>query len=131
MKYYDWNDDKNGLLKKIRGVSFEQVVLAIFSGDLVDRVKHSSPEKYPQQKIFLVKIDDYIYSVPYVEDDEKIFRRQKMKKTEYIDKDEMELAKSLETEDWVSDLTPDGHFKIPHLWPGQNPPPLVGRTSVI
>jgi predicted DNA binding CopG/RHH family protein len=28
-----------------------------------------------------------------------------MKRTEYIDKDEMELAKSLETEEWVSDLT--------------------------
>ena len=22
-------------------------------------------------------------------------------------------------------LYPDGHFKIPHLWPGQNPPPEV------
>jgi len=47
MKYFDWNDDKNRLLKKIRGVSFEQVVLAILSGDLVDRVKHPNPEKYP------------------------------------------------------------------------------------
>lgn len=28
-----------------------------------------------------------------------------MKKEKYLDKDEMELAKSLETEDWVSDLT--------------------------
>jgi predicted DNA binding CopG/RHH family protein len=28
-----------------------------------------------------------------------------MKETEYIDKDEMELAKSLETEEWVSDLS--------------------------
>ncbi len=28
-----------------------------------------------------------------------------MKKLEYIDKDEMELAKSLENEAWVSDLT--------------------------
>jgi predicted DNA binding CopG/RHH family protein len=28
-----------------------------------------------------------------------------MKRTEYIDKNEMELAKSLETEEWVSDLT--------------------------
>jgi predicted DNA binding CopG/RHH family protein len=28
-----------------------------------------------------------------------------MKRAEYIDKDEMELAKSLESEDWVSDLT--------------------------
>jgi len=28
-----------------------------------------------------------------------------MKRLEYVDKDEMELAKSLETEEWVSDLT--------------------------
>jgi predicted DNA binding CopG/RHH family protein len=28
-----------------------------------------------------------------------------MKKEKYLDKDEMELAKSLETEEWVSDLT--------------------------
>ena len=73
MKYYDWNNEKNELLKKLRGVSFEQVVLAIVSGDLVDRVIHPNPEKYPNQKVFLVKIEDYIYSVPYVEDDEKIF----------------------------------------------------------
>ena len=73
MKYYDWNDEKNELLKKLRGVSFEQVVLAIVSGDLIDRVKHPNPEKYPNQRVFLVKIEDYIYSVPYVEDDEKIF----------------------------------------------------------
>jgi len=73
MKYYDWNDEKNELLKKLRGVSFEQIVLAIVSGDLIDRVKHPNPEKYPNQRVFLVKIEDYIYSVPYVEDDEKMF----------------------------------------------------------
>ena len=73
MKYYDWNDEKNKILKKLRGVSFEQVELAIESGDLVDRVKHPNSEKYPNQKVFVVKIENYIYSVPYVEDDEKIF----------------------------------------------------------
>lgn len=73
MKYFDWNDEKNDLLKQMRGVSFEQVVLAIVSGDLIDRIKHPNPDKYPNQRIFLVKIDEYIYSVPYVEDDEKVF----------------------------------------------------------
>jgi hypothetical protein len=73
MKYYDWSDEKNELLNKLRGVSFEQVVLAIVSGDLIDRVKHPNPEKYPNQKVFLVKIEGYIYSVPYVEDNERIF----------------------------------------------------------
>jgi hypothetical protein len=73
MKHFDWNDGKNDGLKKLRGVSFEQVELAIASGDLMDRVKHPNPAKYPNQKVFLVKIEDYIYSVPYVEDNERIF----------------------------------------------------------
>jgi len=73
VKYYDWSDKKNELLKKLRGVSFEQVILAIVSGDLIDRLKHPNPDKYPNQKVFLVKIENYIYSVPFVEDDEKIF----------------------------------------------------------
>ena len=73
MKYFDWNNKKNEILKKFRGVSFEQVELAIASGDLVDRIKHPNPAKYPNQKVFLVKIENYVYSVPYVEDSEKIF----------------------------------------------------------
>ncbi|MCX6356218.1 MAG: BrnT family toxin [Candidatus Aureabacteria bacterium] len=73
MKYYDWNDEKNKMLRKLRGVSFEQVELAIESGDLVDRIKHSNSDKYPNQKVFLVNIENYIYSVPFVEDNGKIF----------------------------------------------------------
>lgn len=73
MKYFDWNDEKNELLKKERGVSFEQVELAIAVGDLIDRLRHPNQSKYPNQKVFLVKIEDYIYSVPYVEDEEIIF----------------------------------------------------------
>ena len=105
MKYFDWDDEKNEMLKKTRGVSFEQVELAIALGDLIDRVKHPNSAKYPNQKVFLVKIEDYIYSVPYVEDNEKIFWRQKMKKVTYLDKDEKDLARSLENEEWISDLT--------------------------
>ncbi|MCJ7547574.1 MAG: BrnT family toxin [Deltaproteobacteria bacterium] len=73
MKYYDWDEEKNELLKQIRGVSFEQVVLAIEIGDLVDRLKHPNPARYPNQKVFLVKVEDYIYSVPYIEENDKIF----------------------------------------------------------
>jgi hypothetical protein len=73
MKHYDWNDEKNELLKKLRGVSFEQVVLAIGSGDPIDRIKYPNKEKYPNQRVFLIKIDGYIYSVPYIEDEEIIF----------------------------------------------------------
>jgi len=73
MKHFDWNDEKNEMLKKERGVSFEQVELAIALGDMDDRIKHPNPTKYPDQEVFLVKIENYIYSVPYIEDNEKIF----------------------------------------------------------
>jgi uncharacterized DUF497 family protein len=73
MKYIDWSDEKNELLKKERGVSFEQIELAIASGDLLDRIRHPNQSKYPNQQVFLVKIEDYVYSVPYVEDEESIF----------------------------------------------------------
>jgi len=73
MKYFDWSDEKNELLKNLRGVSFEDVVLFIEKGDLLDRVKHPNSEKYPNQMIFFVSINDYVYAIPFVEDDKKIF----------------------------------------------------------
>lgn len=73
MKYFDWNNDKNELLKDVRGVSFEEVVLAIENGDLLDRLKHPKSANYPNQMVFYVSINGYVYVVPFVEDDEKIF----------------------------------------------------------
>ncbi|KKT85411.1 MAG: hypothetical protein UW85_C0023G0005 [Parcubacteria group bacterium GW2011_GWA1_Parcubacteria_45_10] len=73
MKYYDWNKEKNDLLKIERDISFEQVVIAIESGGLLEIVKHPNSRKYPNQKIYLVNIDNYVYLAPFVEDEEKIF----------------------------------------------------------
>ena len=73
MKYYDWNKEKNELLKIERDISFEQVVIAIESGGLLEIVKHPNSRKYPNQKIYLVNIDNYVYLAPFVEDEEKIF----------------------------------------------------------
>jgi hypothetical protein len=73
MKYYDWNEKKNEWLKRERGISFEMAVLAIESGNLLDRVKNVNQNKYPNQKVLIIKIENYVYSVPYVEDEEKIF----------------------------------------------------------
>ena len=39
---YNWNKDKNILLKKTRGVSFEQVVMHIENGDLIDIIKQET-----------------------------------------------------------------------------------------
>lgn len=73
MKYFDWDEEKNRALKQERDVSFEEVILAIESGDLLDIIKHPSRRKYPNQKIFVVNIEDYVYLVPFVKDKEKYF----------------------------------------------------------
>ena len=67
--------EKNELLKEQRGISFEDVILALESGNLLDDIEHPNKEKYPNQNIFIIVIEikDYVYLVPYVEDDTSIF----------------------------------------------------------
>ena len=68
MVQYDWNNDKNCELKRIRNVCFEQVVLHIAQGDLLDILEHANKARYPNQKVLVVKMIDYVYAVPFVED---------------------------------------------------------------
>lgn len=70
---YEWSEEKNKLLKDSRHVGFEEVLLAIDEGRLLDVIPHHNLEKYPNQKLFIVRIRGYIYYVPFVEDEEKIF----------------------------------------------------------
>lgn len=73
MKYFDWDPEKNATLTASRGISFERVVVAINSGDLVKIVKHPNAERYPNQQQFVVLIEEYVYLVPFVADEQKIF----------------------------------------------------------
>lgn len=68
MKPFRWNHDKNAALKIERGISFEEMVLAIEADGLLDELRHPNPEKYPGQFIFVIALDDYVYLVPYVEE---------------------------------------------------------------
>jgi len=67
--------EKNELLKKERGVSFEDVILSLENGDLLDDVSHPNSEKYPNQDIFIIyiRIKEYVYLVPYVQTEDEIF----------------------------------------------------------
>ena len=73
MKYFSWNIEKNEQLKKERGISFEEVVFHIERGQLLDIVEHPNQEKYAGQRIFIVYINDYVYLVPFVEDEQEVF----------------------------------------------------------
>jgi len=73
MKTFDWNSDKNRQIIEERGVSFEDVIFYLQHEGLLDDIKHPNDNKYPNQRVFVVNIDDYAYLVPYVETEEKIF----------------------------------------------------------
>ena len=68
MKPFRWNHEKNESLKIDRRISFEEIVLAIEAGGLLDELRHPNPDKYPNQFVFVVVLDDYAYLVPYVEE---------------------------------------------------------------
>jgi len=73
MKKIEWNEEKNQLLKLTRDVCFDDILEKIENQEILDRKKHPNSSKYPNQMIFVFEIKNYIYYVPYVEDDEKIF----------------------------------------------------------
>lgn len=73
MKAINWNPAKNQSLINERGVSFEDVVFYLQQGGLLDDVEHSNDDKYPNQRVFVLNIDGYVYLVPYVEDRREIF----------------------------------------------------------
>ena len=75
MKVLHWDNEKNEWLKEHRGVCFEQVVVILAKGEVLEIVENPNQKKYPDQKIALVTINDFVYLVPYVEDDQGIFMK--------------------------------------------------------
>ena len=69
-KYFDWSDEKNILLKESRNISFEDVVFSLENGKLLDKIKSPTHEN---QECYVVEINRYVYIIPFVQDEEKIF----------------------------------------------------------
>ena len=73
MPHYQWSVEKNEQLKAERGVSFEQVVMHIEAGDLLDVYEHPNQRRHPGQQILVVRVGAYVHLVPFVESDEGRF----------------------------------------------------------
>ncbi|MBT5934132.1 DUF4258 domain-containing protein [Sulfurimonas sp.] len=72
-KQINWNEEKNQLLQIQRGISFEMVLEKLLKGEIIGRKSHPNSNKYPNQKIFILELDDYICFVAFVENDTEIF----------------------------------------------------------
>lgn len=66
----EFSEEKNLLLKEIREVGFEDVIVAIEKKQILSDLKHSN-KKYAHQKILVIKKKGYAYAVPYVIDQKR------------------------------------------------------------
>ena len=80
-RIFAWDDAKNATSSeriwcriRVRGHRVH-----IERGDLLDILpeaqfrEHPNPNRYAGQRIFVVQRDDYVYLVPYVEDEDTVF----------------------------------------------------------
>ncbi len=70
---FDFDKGKNEIIFKERGVSFYQVIEVISEKGILLNIEHPNKEKYPNQKMFVIEINNYTYCVPYVIDGNKYF----------------------------------------------------------
>jgi uncharacterized DUF497 family protein len=73
MKPFNWNIEKNSWLKENRNISFEEVVLAIAQHQIKEVYEHPNQAKYLGQKIYEIELNNYVYLVPFVENENEIF----------------------------------------------------------
>lgn len=70
---FEWNPEKNEWLKRERDISFEEIVFHLAEGDVWKTADHPNQTKYPEQRIYFVIVEDYIYLAPYTPGEPTIF----------------------------------------------------------
>ena len=70
---FDWNPEKNEVLKETRNVSFEEIATLLAAEKIWKVMDHPNPKAYPNQQVFLIPVNHYIYFVPFVIEGECIF----------------------------------------------------------
>ena len=73
MKIFKWNAEKNDVLARERGITFEEIVKRIEYGAEIIEMDHPNKKKYPNQKILIIDVDGYAYLVPCVIDRNEYF----------------------------------------------------------
>jgi len=113
MKTYNWNPEKNTILKEEREISFEEIVFHIEKGDELDIYPHPNQARYPNQMISVVAVNSYAHLVPYIETEDEIFlktiipSRKATKKVHWrinmpkykLDKEEQEILEAFDNDE--------------------------------
>ena len=69
----DWNPRKNVELVERHGIGFEEVLVAIGGGGVLENRSHPNLGRYGHQRQLIVEIHGYAWVVPYVRHDDGLF----------------------------------------------------------
>lgn len=70
---FDWDPEKNELLKFERGISFEIIIFHLEQGDVWKISDNQNQKRYPGQRVYFVNVNNYIFLVPFIKKGENIF----------------------------------------------------------
>lgn len=61
----NFNEEKNQLLKVTRGIGFDEIIEAISRGGVLADIAHPNKSR-SNQRLYAIRIKEYVYAVPYV-----------------------------------------------------------------
>lgn len=70
---FSFSETKNSKLLKERNIEFEEIIVLIENGQVLDILDHPNQDRYPGQKIYVINVDGYCYMVPFTANGEDIF----------------------------------------------------------
>jgi hypothetical protein len=60
-----YSEEKNQLLKATRGLGFEEIIESTVNGNLLADIAHPGIKR-PNQRMYVVRVGEYVYAVPNV-----------------------------------------------------------------
>jgi hypothetical protein len=70
---YAFDPEKNAWLVQERGITFERIIALIEGAKLIQVLEHPDQERYPDQLLYEVDVDGYVYVVPVVRQGSALF----------------------------------------------------------
>lgn len=85
-KRFEYSEEKNVLIKKQHGISFEEIIDALETKKILAAFPNPNRRKYPNQLIVVVEVRGYAYVVPTVRGKESIFLKTAFPSRKYTKK---------------------------------------------
>lgn len=86
MKRFEYSEEKNALIKRWHGISFEEVIDALEAKRILAAFPHPNRKKYPNQIMMVIEVKGYAYVVPAVEEEEFFFLKTAFPSRKYVKK---------------------------------------------